>query len=65
MVRVEKLREGLEPQPLAKLMAVEPSLRDKASRLRRILCSKVFKGDDYLVAMMERVKVRLLAAQNG
>lgn len=64
MVRVTKLREGLEPQPLAKLMAIAPELKLKASRCRRILTKKVYPGDAVLIYDMECAKEKLLKARS-
>lgn len=63
VARVSDIREGIEVQPLAQLMAVVPSLREKAGRLRRILCGKVYKGDEYLILEMEQAKEKLLRAR--
>lgn len=63
IVRVKKLREGLEPQPLAKLMAVQPSLKDNAAKLRRILCSRVYPNDAVYVGEMEAAKIKLMKSR--
>lgn len=56
VARVEELREGLGPQPLAALWFADPGLREIAPRARRILSKKVFPGDAEIVERMFRAK---------
>ena len=63
LARVKQLRDGLGPQPLATLWAVEPSLRVGVSRYRRILCGKVYWGDLGHIERMEKAKEKLTRAR--
>lgn len=58
--RITTLRDGLEPQVLATLWGIDPSLREEAAKFRRILSKKVYKGDLPYVARMEKAKAKLL-----
>lgn len=63
VARVEKLRDGMGPQVLAQLWAVDTGLRTEekvASKCGRILSGKVYPGDMYLVERMEKAKALLL-----
>lgn len=61
--RVDDLRAGLGPQPLATLWAIVPDLRKQEAKLRRVLSRKVFAGDADVVVLMEKAKAALMAAR--
>jgi hypothetical protein len=62
--RVVTLREGLGKQPLASLMAIDPSLKKHERKLHRILGKKVWNGDVPFIERMEQVKEKLINARN-
>jgi hypothetical protein len=57
--RVNNIRSGIEPQPFAALATVMPSLKTYAPKCRRILCRKVYPGDEHLIERMEKAKQKL------
>jgi len=64
ILRVNKLRHGIEPQPFAALAIAMPSLKELAPKCRRILCRKVYPGDVLLIERMEQAKLKLDELQN-
>lgn len=65
MLRVDRIRQGLGPQPLAQLWSLDPELRNDTiahPKLRRILSKKVFPGDKPEVERLEAAKARILKA---
>ena len=65
LARIKAIREGIEPQPLATLRAVEPSLRGDVDRFRRILCGKVYHGDIGHIMRLEEAKKKLVSIQQA
>jgi hypothetical protein len=61
--RIEKIREGLEPQPLKQLMTISPKLREKEGKYRRILCKVIYPSDVTLIADLEEAKEKLIKAR--
>ncbi|HNR56196.1 MAG TPA: hypothetical protein PKJ19_13580 [Flavobacteriales bacterium] len=64
--RVNKINDGLGPQVLAQLWAVNPDFRAKrvAAKLRRILSGKCHPGDAVEVERMEVAKAALMQARS-
>lgn len=64
--RVKEINEGLGPQVLSQLWAVNPAFRAKrtAAKLRRILSGKCHPGDVKEIEQMEAAKSALMAARS-
>jgi len=64
--RVSALNQGLGPQVLSQLWAVNPDFRTKkrAAKLRRILSGKCYPGDAVEVEAMEAAKAALMQARS-
>ncbi len=64
LARVDGIRRGLGPHPLAILSAIDPRLGMDQRRARRILWRIAWKGDIPFIERMERAKELLLEARN-